>query len=131
MTSDKDELTAQDVAAVLRLLDNGEGGVTQIAHQGLNVRIERRAKADSPPANAGVSEHGAVVRAPALGRMRWAGGLWPSTRVEAGVALGHVELGERRTTVVADRSGAVTCRFVMTGDFVEYGQALLHVDSAG
>lgn len=128
MTADKDELTPQDVAAVLRLLDAGERGVSEIAHQGMKVRIERHARNDSPPARAVVSEGEAVVRAPALGRMRWTADLAPSTRVEAGAILGHIELGERKTAVMADQSGAVTCRYVMTGDFVEYGQALLIVD---
>lgn len=131
MTTDKEELTAHDVAAVLRLLDADQSGVSEIAHHGLNVRIERRAKGDAPPVSTVASEHEAVIRAPALGRMRWAADMASSTRVEAGATLGHVELGERRTAVIADRSGAVTCRHALSGDFVEYGQALLIVDRTG
>lgn len=70
-----------------------------------------------------------AVRAPAAGSFR--GGLPVGAMVAEAGEVGAIEAAGRTLPVVAGRSGRIAGVFAHDGDFVEYGQLLLALETGG
>lgn len=137
---DDTEFTLHDAMEVLRLLDDDQSPIVDVSREAFRFQCVRAvsSRAATPQmsssdarASAGETERHTVLRAPAAGRFYGRAEVFGArgTTVNAGDIVGRIEAGDKVTPVMADCDGVVAHACVPSGEFVQYGQALLITDS--
>lgn len=130
-------LTTEILPALIARLRASRLGELEVRSDGWRVRLRRDPAARSRPTRVGATEAdgessaeapGSVARAPAVGYFIPASGLVVGATVQAGDALGTVDVLGIAQEVTAPADGIVARVLAEEGQAVEYGQALAEVD---
>ena len=127
--------TDEERRRVLAILDAPGVGDLLLDDGRLRVELSRSASAAPAPVShartmpSGPDPAMLAVRAPAAGSFR--GGLPVGAMVAEAGEVGAIEAAGRTLPVVAGRSGRIAGVFAHDGDFVEYGQLLLALETGG